>query len=86
MSERMFDIDSFSDLKDASEVKAAVHYLAHNEAKFREELASEGLSYEDIQNTVGQTWIELLKLCGRYGYSDYIVEAKKSIYGADKSA
>lgn len=81
MSERMFDVDSFNDLQDASEVKSAVHYLAHNEARYRKELASEGLSYEDIQNTVRQTWANLLKLCEKHKYSDYIVESKKRIYG-----
>jgi hypothetical protein len=76
----MFDIDSFNDLKSVTEVKAAVIYLAHNEVKYRQQLADSGLDYEDIQDTVRQTWLNLLKLCKRYNYSDYIVQSKEALY------
>lgn len=79
-SNRMFDSDSFEGLQDASEVKASVTYFAHNEIKFREELASEGLSYEAVKKEVATIWKSLLELCNKYKYSDYIVEAKKKLY------
>jgi hypothetical protein len=81
MSERMFDPTSFNDLQDVSEVKSAVVYLAYNESKFRQELASEGMDYDDIQKEVARIWTNLLKLCSKYKYSDYIVQSKKQIYG-----
>jgi hypothetical protein len=80
MDDRMFSPDSFDELKDVSEVKSAVSYFSHNEIKFRSQLASEGLTHEEIENIVGQLWVKLLKLCKEYKYSDYIVETKKQIY------
>lgn len=80
MDNRMFSPDSFDGLKDVSEVKSAVTYFSHNEIKFRDELASEGLTHEEIESTVGQLWTKLLKLCKEYKYSDYIVEHKKRLY------
>lgn len=79
---RMFDKDSFNDLKDASEVKSAVSYFSHNEVKFRQELASEGLSYEAIQQEVAAIWKAILAQCEEYKYSDYITALKKNIYSA----
>lgn len=83
MGDRMFDADSFSthSLSNVSEVKAAVQYLAKNEVKFRQELASEGVDYDTIQDEVKSVWSSLLKSCAKYKYSDYIVSAKKVIYG-----
>jgi hypothetical protein len=80
--DRMFDKDSFDDLQSAGEVKQAVEYLAHNETKFREELASEDLPYEEVQKEVGQIWINLLKLCSKFKYSDYLVVAKNKLYAS----
>lgn len=78
--DRMFDRNSFNDLQTASEVKSAVSYLAHNEIKYRQELASEGLTYDAAQKEVAETWKNLLKLCNEFKYSDYIVESKKRLY------
>jgi hypothetical protein len=78
--DRMFDADSFDNLQSAGEVKQAVDYLAHNEIKFREELASEEISYEDIQKEVRQVWSNLIKLCDKFKYTDHIVAHKKKLY------
>lgn len=79
--ERMFDTHSFSGLKSAAEVKAAVQYLAKNEIKFRQELTSEGLNYDSIQQELKNIWQNLLTKCTKFKYSDYIVSSKKAIYG-----
>lgn len=81
----MFSTDSFDGLKDASEVKSAVSYFAHNETKFRQQLASEGLNYEAIGKQIATIWKSLLDKCSEFKYSDYIVEAKKSLYGSKNS-
>lgn len=80
-NEPMFDENSFNDLKDASEVKASVEYFSKNELNFRKQLADSGMSYDEIQKTLRQTWINLLKLCSKHNFSDYIITAKKRLYG-----
>lgn len=76
--ERMFDRDSFLDeITNKAEAKSCVQYLAHNESQFRRELASEGLSYDEINDEVKAVWKNLLDSCKRVGYSDYITEAKR---------
>lgn len=78
----MFDENSFTDeITTGAEAKAAVAYLAHNEIKFRKELASEGVSYAEMQNKVGQVWRNLLKSCKRVKYSDFTVQTKMAQYG-----
>jgi len=79
-ADRMFDKASFRGLNSASEAKSAVHYLAHNEIKFRQELATEGLSYEETQKEVAAIWKSVLAACDKYKYSDYITISKKQIY------
>jgi len=81
VDEQMFNANSFEELKDTSEVKAAVQYLAKNEVKFRQELSSAGMDYDMIQTEVGVLWVNLLKRCAKFKYSDYIVVSKKAIYG-----
>ena len=81
MGEQMFNSDSFEGLKDSSEVKAAVQYLAKNEVKFRQELSSAGMDYDTIQTEVEVLWVNLLKVCDKYKYSNYVVSSKKVIYG-----
>jgi len=83
MSDLMFDPDSFSShsLKNSSEVKSAVQYLAKNEVGFRNKLASEGVDYDEVQQKVKEVWLALLKVCAKYKYSDYIVSSKRAIYG-----
>lgn len=80
MDEQMFNADSFEELKDSSEVKAAVQYLAKNEVKFRQELSSAGMDYDTIQTEVEVLWVSLLKMCAKFKYSDYLVVSKKAIY------
>ena len=81
MDERMFNADSFEELKDSSEVKAAVQYLAKNEVKFRQGLSSAGMDYDTIQTEIEVLWVSLLKMCDKYQYSNYVVSSKKTIYG-----
>lgn len=80
MVNRLFATDSYEDIKNASESKSAVKYLSRNEVKFKDELANEGLSYDEIQDEVKNVWLELLKVCDKFKYSDYTVEVKKSYY------
>jgi len=77
----MFTPASFEGLKDASEVKAAVQYLAKNEFNFTQQLAIEGLDYDTIQAEIKRVWVALLETCSKFKFSDYIVKSKKIIYG-----
>lgn len=79
--DRMFDRESFLDeIKNKADARSCVRYLAHNELNFRKELASEGLSYDEIEDEVKAVWKNLLDSCKRVGYSDYITEAKRKQY------
>lgn len=84
MDDRMFDRTSFDDLKDASETKAAVTYFSHNEVKFRQQLESKGLSYDEIQEEVKSVWKAILAKCTKYGYSDHVTALKRRIYSIKK--
>jgi hypothetical protein len=82
--DRMFDLDSFDELKDVSEVKSAVQYFSHNEIKFRKELEEEGLEHSEVQSIIRHLWNKLLNLCKKYKYSDYIVKHKEGLYSKAK--
>lgn len=80
--ERMFDEHSFTDeIKSKKDAESCVMYLSHNESKFRKELASEGLSYEEIEAEVAKVWKNLLNACKKFGFSNYITEAKRKQFG-----
>lgn len=79
---RMFDEHSFTDeITSNDDAKACVSYLAHNETRFRNELAEKGLDYDQIHAEVKKVWTNLLTACKKYGYNDYITDAKKVQFG-----
>ena len=77
----MFGTDSFDTIENSTEAKAAVQYLARNELKFSQQLASEGLGYDEIKAEIKQVWLSLLKVCSKFKYSDFIIASKKTTYG-----
>lgn len=80
--ERMFDNHSFTDeITNASEAKSCYKYFAHNVSKFRQELAEEGLSYDEIEKEVRQCWINLLNSCHRVGFMNGHLERIAKHYG-----
>lgn len=80
--ERMFDDHSFQDeVQSNADAKSCVMHLAHNESKFRRELASEGLTYEQVEEEVKKVWKNLLKACSKYGYVDFMTQFKREQFG-----
>jgi hypothetical protein len=84
--EHMFDGNSFQEeITSKEEAKAAFDYFTHNLQKFQSELASEGQSYEEIENTLRQCWSNLIESCQRAGYSNPRLDAvEKSLNGQKK--
>lgn len=83
--DRLFDKDSFQEeITNPSEAKACVDYLATNEHQFRQDLANEGLDYDQREAEMKTVWTNLVKSCQRVGYSDRLVEAKAKQYGVKK--
>lgn len=69
--EKLFDSDSFTtEITSASEAQSAYNYFTSNLTAFRHQLADEGLSYDEIANTVRQCWKNLLESSQRVGYSN----------------
>lgn len=78
----MFDEHSFQEeITNPEEAEACTDYLAKNESKFRKELASEGLSYEEIEKEVATVWGNLIKSSVRVGFSNWTTEHKKKQFG-----
>lgn len=80
--DRMFDGSSFQDeITSASEARSCVDYLAQNEHQFRQDLANEGMGYDQREAELQKVWRNLVKSCQRVGYSDSVVKAKEKRYG-----
>lgn len=79
--ELSFSPESFSDISTREEAGQAVDYFSKNEIAFRRELEEQGKSYNEIQETVKKTWVNLLRVCKRTGYSDDIVTVTARQYG-----
>jgi L-rhamnose isomerase len=86
--EHMFDKDSFtSEITTAAEAQSAYNYYTHNLTTFQHELASEGKSYEQMQETLRQCWLNLVKSSHRVGFTNDHLEriAKNYGQGANKA-
>ena len=83
--EHMFDGDSFQEeITSASEAQAAYNYFTHNLTDFRHQLASEGETYEQVEETIRQCWMNLLKSSQRVGYTNDHLERMAQLYKEKK--
>lgn len=80
--EHMFGKESFTDeITNAAEAKSAYHYFTHNLTTFQHELASEGKSYEEMQEILRQCWLNLIKSSQRVGFTNDHLERVAKNYG-----
>jgi hypothetical protein len=77
--EHMFDNDSFkNEITSASEAEAAYRYYSNNLTTFRHQLASEGQTYEQVEETIRQCWLNLIESSKKVGYSnDHMARMEK---------
>lgn len=79
--EHMFDKDSFTDeITSSSEAQAAYSYFAHNLTTFKAQLASEGLSYEQVGERVRQCWANLIQSSQRVGFLNGHLQRMAKLY------
>jgi len=79
--ERMFDEHSFQEeITKPSEAKACYDYFVSNLTAFRQSLAEEGLSYEEINEVVKTCWLNLAKSCARVGWTNPHINRMVQLY------
>ena len=62
---------SFKDeITTREEAEQAVDYFSKNLHDFQSNLANTGMRYDDVQDVIKRTWMNLLKSCKRVGYID----------------
>jgi hypothetical protein len=77
----MFDKDSFKkEITSKEEAKAAYSYFSHNLTSFRSQLASSGMSYEDVEETIRQCWLNLIESSQRVGFTNGHMERMEEMY------
>jgi hypothetical protein len=79
--EHMFDKDSFKEeITSKEEAQAAYNYFAHNLTDFRSRLASSGMSYEEVEETIRQCWLNLIESSQRVGFTNGHLERMEEMY------
>jgi hypothetical protein len=79
METRMFSPDSFTDeIETKADADSCTKYFASNELTFRSELQNEGLSYDEIQDTLRKLWGNLIASSKRVGYTSGVLRNKIS--------
>jgi hypothetical protein len=79
--EHMFGPESFtSEITSAEEAQSAYNYFTHNLTTFQHQLASEGESYEQMQETLRHCWYNLIQSSQRVGFTnDHLERMAKNI-------